>query len=180
MRKEYQEELENLRTKMEKAELFAQKLPVFSEVILDNKITGEEEWVNFGDRYKKIYFGWGIKRGFYRNGGARYVSNFPKDKEYNHHLFNIYINCYSLFYCHEDFGLYDYLNNVNVFFADKLNSTFYIEDEHIEAFLEAVNIWYVDACKKLEEKRRHDKIAKLRAELEKEIGEPEANQTAEG
>ena len=179
MRKEYQEELENLRNKMEKAELFAQKLPVFSEVILDHKITGEEEWVKFGDYYKKIRLGWGINRGLYYAGGRRYINNFPKDREYHLHLFNIYINCYDLFYCHEDFGLYDYLNNIKVFFADRCNSTFYIEDEHIEAFLEAVNTWYVDACKKLEEKRRHDKIAKLRAELEKETGEPKQTPSTE-
>ena len=168
MRKEYEEELQNLKEKMEKAEKFAGRLPLFSNTILVNKFTGEEDWLHISDVYKKMYFGWGIKRGFYNNNNARKISNFSKDGEYSAYLFNIYINTISLFGIHQEFDLYDYLSNVKIFFADKYNTTFYIEDEHIEAFLEAINLWFCDASNKIREVRRQEKISKLRAELERE------------
>ncbi len=48
MRSEYLKELDNLKIRMEKAEAFSEKLPVFSEIILENKFTGEEDCINFG------------------------------------------------------------------------------------------------------------------------------------
>jgi hypothetical protein len=166
MRKEYTEELEQLKTKMEKAERFAEALPVFAKKILDGKITGEDHWIKFGDTYKKIYLAWGINRGFYRNGGPRYIMNCPKDRVYSLHLFNIYVNTISLFDERHDFGLYDYLKGVDVFFTDELNSTFYVTDSNVEAFLEALNTWFCDAIEKLKKHRLQEQEAELKRKLE--------------
>lgn len=40
MRKEYEEKLQLMKDEMEKAEVFAEKLPFFSTLILDNIING--------------------------------------------------------------------------------------------------------------------------------------------
>ncbi len=168
MRKEYLEELEALKTKMEKAEAFAEKLPVFAEHILSYKLSGDEDWSCFGKQYKKIPLHWGIKRGFYKSGGNRYVNNYPKNTVYAQHFFCIYINTIDLFNEHNNFDLHQYIKNVDVFFADECNSTFYVTDEHIHAFLEAMNTWYCDALLKLEKHNLQQKEAKLKKEL-KEI-----------
>jgi hypothetical protein len=167
MRKEYLDELEQLKLKMEKAEKFAEKLPVFADYILEHKFSGEEPWLNFGKSYKKMYLVWDIGRGFYRNGDPRRISNYPKDGEYCQHLFHIYINTLSLFDEHNEFGLYGYLKDVDVFFADKMNTTFYITDENIHAFLEALYKWYCDAIDML----KIHKLKKQESELKKKLEE---------
>jgi len=165
MRKEYLDELAELKLKMEKAELFAEKLPFLSETILRGKITGEEEWLKLADKYKKIYLKWGLNRGYFRSGSRRYVMNYPKDKEYNLPLFSVYINTITLFDTHQEFGLYDYLKGVDIFFSDVLNSTFYVTDDNIEAFLEALNTWYCDAAAKLKTYRLEQQEAELKKKL---------------
>lgn len=166
MRQEYLDELKALEEKMQKAEKFAEKLPVFSEQILRQKLTGGEDWMKYSERYKKIPLIWGINRGFYRHDSNRYVMNYPKDKEYSLHLFNVYINSVSLFNTHQEFGLYQYLKDVDIFFADEMNTTFYVTDENIEAFLEALNTWYGDATEKLKKHRLQEQEAELKKKLE--------------
>lgn len=167
MRKEYEDELETLRIKMQKAEKFAEALPIFAERILEYKFTGDEDWLDFGNCYKKIPLGWGIKRGYYRNGSSRYLLNYPKDAEYNLPLFNIYVNSYSLFDCNENFNLYESFKDVEIFFIDYMNSTFYITDENIFPFLEALNAWYNVAKDELLKLNKEKEIADLKKRLEK-------------
>ncbi len=166
MRKEYEDELNALKEKMDKAEAFAARVPVLSDTILNSKITGEEDHIKIGDRYKKIRLSWGICRSFYRNGGPRYVMNLPKDREYSLHLFSIYINTIDLFDTHQEFDLYEYVKPVDLFFADKLNTTFYVTDEHIEPLLDALNTWYCDAAEKLKRHRLQEQEEKLKRQLE--------------
>lgn len=166
MRKEYQDELEQLRSRMEKAEQFARKLPVLAEKILSHKFTGEEDWINFGEYYKKIPLQWGITRGLFSNNSNRTITNYPKNKDYSRQLFWIYINSISLFDVHNLFDLHDYLKDVDIFFNDGMNTTFYITDENIEAFLEALNTWYCDAMEKLKLHRLQKQEAELKKKLE--------------
>lgn len=166
MRKEYEDELNALKEKMTKAEAFAARVPVLADTILKGKITGEEDHIRLGDHYKKIPLSWGICRSFYRNGGPRYVMNAPKDWEYSRHLFSVYINTINLFDVHQEFGLYDYIKPVDIFFADELNTKFYVTDENIEPLLEALNTWYCDACEKLKAHRLQEEQAKLEKRLE--------------
>lgn len=167
LRKEYQEELKLLKAKMIKAQNFAEKIPALAEIILERKVTGYEEYFKFGDSYKKLYLGWGINRSFYRSGGVRYIMNYPKDKEYNLPLFSIYVNTYAMFDEHQLFDLYKYLEGVDIFFSDSTNTTFYITDENIGTFLEALNTWYIDACEQLKKYR----LQKKKEQLEKELAQ---------
>lgn len=165
MREEYKKELAELKTRMIKAEKFAEKLPVFAEKILGYKYTGEEDNIRFGNYYKKIPLDWGIDRRYYRNSSGRYIMNCKK--EHNGFFFCIYINSISLFNRHNLYGLYEALQSVNVFYCDTLNTTFYITDDNIEAFLEALNNWYLAAI----EQDKISRAAERRAKLEKELEE---------
>lgn len=171
--KEYMDELAELKTRMIKAETFAEKIPLFADEILKGKLSGEEMWVRITDRYKDIYFAWGLNRGHFKRGVSGDITNHPT-KDYDGYFFSVYINTLTLYDLHESFSLYDAFEGVEIFFIDHLNSRFYIEDEHIELFLEALNAWYLKArvsAKKLNAKKKLEKaqadLDKARQELEK-------------
>lgn len=166
MRKEYEQELQELKTKMLQAEAFATKLPMFAERILQNKITGFEDYVNLAESYKGLYFGWGARRGLFDSNTNRYVSNYPKDKKYKEYLTNIYINCYSLFNeTHVDLGLHNVAKKLDLFFYDSLNSTFYATDEQLPALMEALAEWYKSAVEAMAIWKANKKIENAKKEI---------------
>jgi len=164
MTPEYKKELAEIEAKMVAAETFAKKLPIFSESIRKNRFSGNEDWISFGDRYKDIHLGWSIRRGFYRNDSPRAITNYRGD--YCGHFFNIYINSLHLYDLHDEFGLYEALEGVNIFFADVRNTTFYVTDENIEAFLEALNTWYLGAKKLAQISRMQIKLDEAKKNVE--------------
>ena len=166
MNDEYKKELADLRYKMQKAEGFAKKLPIFSEEILKRKLSEDESWIKFGDRYKGLYCAWGINRGLYEQGTNREATNY-KGKPYKEYLFSIYINTLSQYNSHESFDLGEIQENTPLFFYDCLNSTFYATDDQIEGLLDALCEWYENAKKKIVEHNKKEKIAKLKADLVK-------------
>ena len=166
MRKEYKEELEELKVKMEKAEKFAKKLPIFAEIILKGKFSGEENWGKYGSWYKDIYLGWDINRGHYKSDTSRYMTNRRGDP-YDGYFFNIYINSCSLFDSHDNHGLYESLEDVDIFYTDTMNTTFYITDENIHAFLEALNDWYLKARELSVQEKAKKEIAKAEEQIER-------------
>ena len=163
----YKKELEAMEAKMLESIAWAEKLPIFAEVIMKEKLTGKEDYCSYGEKYKNIWLRWGINRGFYSQ--RRTITNCAPGS-YEGFFFKIYVNCYSLFSINsadEDFGLYESLKNVDIFFIDHSNSTFYITDGNIENFLETLNDWYVKADKqaniyhlKLELLKAENKVAK--------------------
>lgn len=167
MRKEYKEELEALRKRMEGAKKFAKKLPVFSEQILDNKHQATDTYISFGDVYKNIPLAWGIKRFLY-NGNPRLVTN-AKSINYPIYLFNIYINCINLF--DDDFADFCRENLLKITFDvlhfDGINTTFYATDEQIEPLLEKLNDWYLTQQEEINVEYKKRKIESLKKELEK-------------
>lgn len=164
MIKQYEDELRELKQKMTKAEKFATKLPVFKEEIIERKITGEEDWIVFGSSYKDTPYGWNINRGNYKFGTSRYITNYSEDS-YDVHLFNLYFNTVSLFDGYGSHGLSDIASKVPVYFFDTVNSTFYIEDEHIEKFLDLANDWYLKAYETNRKATEKKRVAKLKEEL---------------
>lgn len=166
MRKEYKEELETLRKRMEGAEKFAEELPIFSEQILESKHNETDDYISFGDVYKNIPLAWGIKRFLY-DGHGRIVMN-AKDINYPVYLFNIYINCFNLFgnkfsdCCRENLSKI----NFDVFHTDVHNTTFYATDEQIEPLLEKLNAWYLTQLKEINAEYKKRKIERLKKELE--------------
>lgn len=160
---EFQKELNDLKSKMLKAQKFAEKLQIFSRTILEYKFSGGEHWLEFGKNYKSIYLAWGIRRGFFDSNSDRRISNCKADHQ--EYLFSIYINSLSLFDTHHNFGLYEALKGVDIFFSDVLNTTFYVKDEHIEHFLNTLNDWYLDARKQNVFLREQERIEKAEKEL---------------
>ena len=138
-------------------EKFAEKIPVFRQFILDNKLNGTEDAVQFAGSYKRIYFHWGLHRARFRSGTNRTITNYKGD--HDKHLFMVYINTLSLYGSHAKLGLEKVLKKSTVFFFDKLNTTFYVEDEHIEGFLEALNDWYIEAIVRLEQHKKEEEIS---------------------
>lgn len=163
MIKQYEKELKELKEKMIRAEAFAEKVPCFRDFILKNKITGTEGHTNFASYYKKISFNWGLSRARYISGTNRNVTNYHR--KHNKYLFSVYINPLELFNENEYFGLERVLEESTVFFFDKCNTTFYVEDEHIEGFLEALNNWYVDAVEELKRYKANREIEELKSRL---------------
>ena len=152
---------------MEKAEILAEKLPIFSERIIKEKLTGEEGYQNYGESYKKLYLGWGICRAHY-SAARPLIANY-KGEPPRCALFGLYINILYLFNTHEKFGLAESVKEVEVFFFDEMNSTFHVTDENIEALLEALNTWFIAAWE-----QAHIHVAEKEiAEAEKAIAEAE-------
>lgn len=162
----YKKELKELKERMEKAEKFANKIPIFKDIIIERKLTGEEGFIDFGNRYKDIYLAWGIERCNYISGTNRTITNYDND-DYNVYVFSIYFNSLDLFGSgiYENFGLEKIKEKVKVFFYDEVNSTYYVEDEHIEQFLEEVNKWYLETKKQVNKYRNEQEIKKLREKL---------------
>ena len=140
---DFQKELKEMEAKMIASAKCAERLPVFAEKIMQEKLDGNEQWVKYADRYKDINLGWGVNRGFYENEGRRTITNHGGD--YSGYYFNIYINSLSLFDVHNNFNLYESLEGVDIFFTDTSNTTFYVTDENIEAFLDALSEWHAKA-----------------------------------
>ena len=74
----------------------------------------------------------------------------------------------SLFELNNYYRLKNFLNNVDVFFFDELNTTIYATDDQIEELLEILNVWYIKA--KYENdifhvNKRLEKIEKEKKEL---------------
>lgn len=166
MRQQYLDELNKLKIAMEKAEKFSEKLPLFSDIIISDKLSEDSDFLRFGKRYKQIPLDWGIVRCLYKSNSNRTITNYI-GAEYNEFLFRIYLNTYSLFGIHDDFHLDSVVKSVDVFFYDGLNSTFYATDNQITALFEALSEWYERELKSLSTKLLKIKIDKTKKDLEK-------------
>ena len=156
---------------MEEAEEFAKKFPVFAKQILENKYTGNEDWINFGSTYKKIYFKWDIRRGLYKTGTPGNVSNY-RGKSYTKFLFCLYVNTYSLFDHHYSFDLDRVAEKIDLFHYDNFNSTFYATDEQVIPLLDKLSNWYVKAQKEnkvLLQQKQIEKAKELIKEAKKTL-----------
>jgi hypothetical protein len=164
MIEQYKKELKELKIKMIEAEMFAKKMPIFKNYIIENKITESKDCVNFGDQYKNIPLRWGIARCLYKTG-EREITNYPEEK-YSVFLFCIYINSCSLFDCHNRYGIEKILEKTQIFFYDQINSTIYCTDDQIEALLEQLNIWYLGAIEENKIMTAKNKIKKAQEVIE--------------
>lgn len=166
---EIEKELNEMREKLEKTHAFAEKLPVFKDCILSNKYTGNEKHISFGKRYKSIYLGWGINRNRYKTDTNCTVTNYDYEvgEPYDTHLFCIYINTLSLFDEQNKFNLSDFVKDLDLFFFDKINTTFYATDDQIIPLLEALNKWYLEANSKLKFYRAEQEVVKAEENLKR-------------
>jgi len=164
--KEYKRELKEMVIRMRKAESFAKKIPIFSSKILEDKISADFQWIRFGKCYKGMDFAWGINRGHFFSGGNRIITNYKKDN-YDEYLFAIYINTLTIYDSHKKYGLNDIVKKVDVFFYDRTNTTFYVADENIEKFLDALCEWKEKAKEKAFNDSKKSKIDVLQKQIDK-------------
>jgi hypothetical protein len=171
MREGYKKELAELKKKMEKAELFAAKFPFLEKAIIEHKWTGEETHSKLTDTYKDMYFGWGLYRTFYTYESSKENITNYRGEPYQGYLNHVYINTLSQYDCHENFGIEDICKKVPVFFFDYLNTRFYVEDAHLESFLNELNSWYLSAKEQAVIFKKESK----RQQLEKQLAELTTN-----
>jgi len=164
MRKEYEDELNVLRLKMESAEIFAKKVPVFADIILKNKYTGTEEYRDYVDYYKNLYLCSGIFRTHYTTEKDN-ITNYKG--KYDAYLFHVYINTLSEYDAMQNYGLDDVCKKVPVFFYDALNKTFYATDEQISGLLDALVEWKTNAVIQERERLKVKEIEELQYRLAK-------------
>ena len=164
---EIDQELNEMRQKLEKTHAFAKKLPEFSEIILSKRFTGDENHICFGKKYKELWLSWGINRNHYKTDSRCTITNYDYEvsEVYDVHLFCIYINTQSLFDTSEKFGLKEATQDLDLFFFDKLNTNFYATDEQIIPLLDALDKWYIKAQSELYLFRARENITRLKKEL---------------
>lgn len=168
MIKRYQIEIKELKEKMAKAEAFSVHIPVFSNEILERKISGESQWIKFGNLYNGLYLDWGINRGRYRSDTDRSIPNY-EGEDYNLNLFCVYINTLSIYNSHTKYGLELIEDNVDLFYFDAANTTFYVTDENIKALLDALCVWKdkaVNGIRIIEESKEIERLKKALITLE--------------
>lgn len=160
----YKQELVDLEAKMLAAQKFAEKFPAFAEGIIAHKFT-EEFTGKIGDRYKGLYYSWGINRYFYREKSN--ITNYRGDFS-PQYLWCVYINQLSIFgdsYVETCLGHIE--KEIDLFFYDPLNTNFYATDDQLMGLLDALADWYVSAKVINDQHRIEKKKATLIAELEK-------------
>lgn len=161
---EYKKELADLKTKMLEAQEFAEKFPVWQDMILSRKLTRSFTG-KITDKHKEIRLDWGVNRWFYRE--RENITNYKGVLE-PQYLWNIYINQINLFgNPYQDTCLCDIPKNVDLFFFDSLNNTFYATDDQIIPLLDALSEWYVGARAVNDEARKEAKKADLLKQLER-------------
>lgn len=155
--------LENIENEYQQVTAFSKLLPLFADRIIDCEFTGDR-YCQLADRYKQTPFNWGI------NWTLTKPTNFPEDEEYHEGLLNVYINCVSLF--HEDIyhfaqkELWEAMKDVQCYYTDTLNSTFYFKPDEIEVGLEALNNWYNQVKAKSTDYLKEQTRKRLQAELQ--------------
>lgn len=161
---QYEQELADLKNKMIGAQKFAEKFPAFEKQIIEGKMT-KETTGKISSEYKGLYYPWGINRWLYTK--KENITNY-RDEFEPQYLWNIYINQISIFgEDYTDTGIHDIKNNLDLFFYDVLNTTFYATDDQIIPLLDALAVWY-EAAKPINDEHRKDKKKReLMAQLEK-------------
>lgn len=176
---ELEKEMAAIRHQLEKTHAFAEKLPAFKEIILRKKYTSDEKHIRFGDRYNKLPLAWGINRNLYKTDSLVTITNYDYEvgTAYECYLFSIYINSSSLFDNSEKFGLKEAVADLDLFFFDKLNSTFYATDEQIIPLLDALDKWHTKARSELNLYNANKLV--IRAKKDLEVAETHYNKLLE-
>jgi hypothetical protein len=162
---EYEKKLKEFKEKLIKAQQFAKKLPCFSDFIIKNIIT-ESPYNQFGFQYKTLKLDWQLTRNEYDTKTGRTIPN--KEGEYGPiKLTRIYINAISLF----GYGTTIQAPlNIECYFFDSVNSTYYITDKELEYVLNSLVKWHKDSIvqNKKDQQLKKLKEAEKRLQLLKE------------
>jgi hypothetical protein len=173
---EYEKKLKEFKEKLIKAQQFAEKLPCFSDFIIKNIII-EESYNQFGFQYKTLNSNWQLARSEYEfktstiisdgviclpaNNNSRTITN--KEGEYGPiMLTKIYINTVSLFGHGTTIKA---PSNIECYFFDAINSTYYATDKELEYVLDSLVKWHKDS---IVQNKKDQQLRKLK-EAEKKL-----------
>ena len=150
--------------KMLKAEEFAERLPLFKDYILKNKIYDiKRNRLPLGEKVLDVYFGQMI---YFYNLGME-LTNY-KHNPIEIPLIVFYINRYSMFgddfYDNIDKDLNESVKDL-IYFYDSMNSKYYVTKENLEEFCSKLSIWYKLALAKNKQFVAQKKKEKLLKEL---------------
>ena len=164
----YIDELNALTSRMIEAEEFAERLPLFKDYILKNKINTNHTTSRLGEKVLDVYIGQEIRLCNYsenfKGTPTNYLGNLIKVP-----LVVFYINRYSMFgdYFYEEIikELDESVENL-VYFYDSINSKYYVTEENLEEFCSKLSIWYNNAIEKNKQYSIEQKKIRLQKELD--------------
>ena len=163
----YIDEIETIKNRMLEAEKFAERLPLFKDYILKNKINNRNNVSQLGEKVLDVYLGQAIRLYNYSETYLGTPTNY-NGKPISIPLIVFYVNKYSMF----GDNFYDeIIKDLNesvkdlVYFYDSINSKYYIVEENIEEFCNKLSIWYSLALAKNKQFVAQKKKERLLKEL---------------
>ena len=165
----YIDELNALTSRMLEAEEFAERLPLFKNYILKNKITNTGRNVTqLGDKVLDVYLGQIVYLYNYSKTLKGTPTNY-RGEPIEVPLIVFYINRYSMFgddfYDNIDKELDESVDDL-VYFDDSINSKYYVTEENLEEFCSKLSIWYNNAIEKNKQYSIEQKKIRLQKELD--------------
>ena len=164
----YIDELNALTSRMLEAEEFAERLPLFKDYILKNKINTNHTISHLGEKVLDVYIGQEIRLCNYSENFKGTPTNY-NGKPISIPLVVFYINRYSMFddYFYEEIikELDESVENL-VYFYDSINSKYYVTEENLEEFCDKLSIWYNNAIEKNKQYSIEQKKIRLQKELD--------------
>lgn len=163
----YIDEMKTLKNKMIEAEKFAERLPLFKDYILKNKISNRNNVSHLGEKVLDVYLGQAIRLYNYSEIYLGTPTNY-NGKPISIPLVVFYINRYSMFgddfYDNIDKDLNESVKDL-VYFYDSINGKYYVTEENLEEFCNKLSIWYKLALAKNKQFVAQKKKEKLLKEL---------------
>ena len=163
----YIDEMKILKNKMIEAEEFAERLPLFKDYILKNKINNRNNVSHLGEKVLDVYLGQAIRLYNYSEIYLGSPTNY-NGKPIEIPLIVFYINRYSMFgndfYDNIDKDLNESVKDL-VYFYDSINGKYYVTEENLEEFCSKLSIWYKLALAKNKQFVAQKKKEKLLKEL---------------
>lgn len=164
----YIDELNALASRMLEAEKFAERLPLFKDYILKNKLNNKNNVSHLGEEALDVYLLHTIR--LYNYSGT-FIKGTPTNyngKPISIPLVVFYINRYSMFgddfYDNIDKDLNESVKDL-VYFYDSINGKYYVTEENLEEFCNKLSIWYKLALAKNKQFVAQKKKEKLLKEL---------------
>ena len=162
----YQPYIDELNRMLE-AEEFAERLPLFKDFILKNKINNKNMVAQLGEKVLDVYLGQTIRLYNYSETNNGTLTNYS-GKPISIPLVVFYINRYSMFGGDFYDGIIKELDESVedlVYFHDSINSEYYVTEENLEEFCDKLSIWYKLALAKNKQFVAQKKKEKLLKEL---------------
>ena len=163
----YIDEIKTIKNKMIEAEKFAERLPLFKDYILKNKINNRNNVSHLGEKVLDVYLGQAIRLYNYSEIYLGAPTNY-NGKPISIPLVVFYINRYSMFgddfYDNIDKDLNESVKDL-VYFYDSINGKYYVTEENLEEFCSKLSIWYKLALAKNKQFVAQKKKEKLLKEL---------------